>query len=621
MKPVTIVILTWNALRYTKRCLETLRANTLHTDYRVLVADNGSSDGTLEYLRGLPWITLISNEVNLGFAKANNRAIQTSLPSSDIVLLNNDTEIHQPDWLSRLQETAYRSEDTGIAGCRLKRPDGTFQHAGTYVPLETWWGQQIGTAEKDINQYNADREVEGVVFACAYIKREVLNRVGLLDEDYFSYFEDTDYCLRARQHGYKVVCCGSVTLVHHENVSTKINSVELGEMFFKSQKVFRSKWEQTLKHQRYTRRIGWHSTLSVPNGYAISSQQLILALDQCGVEVSYKYLYGPGTVFPFDEPEKSDSYMVNMIRSRRLDAQDPQIVYGQGDSFEANFGRYKIGFTMLETDRIPKAWVHQANLMDEVWVPSTFNAGTFRESGVKQPIYVIPLGVDPDHFNPCIADYRTGHVFTFLSIFEWGERKAPEILLRAFNDEFRAGEPVALLCKTLNADSDVNVQAQVGRLNLNSAGGRIIISLNERVPTSQLGALYRSSDCFVLPTRGEGWGMPVIEAMACGLPVIATAWSAHCDFMKEDVAYPLTVEKLVPAEAKCPYYKGARWAQPSYEHLRALMRHVYDNREEARIKGQRASQEVLKNWAWATSAKTIIARLDALSQKLAASSH
>src|SRR5207248_10481708 len=112
------------------------------------------------------------NNRNLGFAKGNNRAIEQCDPDSDIILLNNDTEIVQADWISRLQEAAYSAPDVGIVGCRLVRPDGTVQHAGTFMPLDTFWGQQMGGGEKDINQHAGDKEVEGVGFACVYRKRE-----------------------------------------------------------------------------------------------------------------------------------------------------------------------------------------------------------------------------------------------------------------------------------------------------------------------------------------------------------------------------------------------------------------------------------------------------------------
>src|SRR6267143_6552439 len=108
-RPVTIIVLTWNGIDYTKRCLDTLRANTTYPCYRFVVADNGSTDGTVEYLKLQNSITTISNRSNLGFAKANNLAIAGADPESDIVLLNNDTEIHQTDWIERLQATAYSS--------------------------------------------------------------------------------------------------------------------------------------------------------------------------------------------------------------------------------------------------------------------------------------------------------------------------------------------------------------------------------------------------------------------------------------------------------------------------------------------------------------------------------
>src|SRR3982750_115463 len=166
VRRVTIVILTWNGLSYTKRCLETLHSETNFEGYEVIVVDNGSTDGSVEYLKSLPWIRFIQNSNNKGFAKANNQALELCDDSSDVVLLNNDTEILQRDWLANLQETAYTSPAIGIVGARLIRPDGLLLHAGTYMPIETFWGQQIGSLEKEINQYNLDAEVEGVVFAC-----------------------------------------------------------------------------------------------------------------------------------------------------------------------------------------------------------------------------------------------------------------------------------------------------------------------------------------------------------------------------------------------------------------------------------------------------------------------
>lgn len=614
-RPVSIVILTWNGLDYTKSCIESIREQTDYESYEIVVADNGSTDGTAGYLRSQSDITTILNGVNAGFTKGNNIAIQRCNPESDVILLNNDTEIVQRDWICKLQADAYSSPDIAVAGCRLIRPDGTLQHVGTYLPVDSFRGEQIGACERDINQYPGTRDVEGVVFACVYLKRETLNTVGLLDEDYFSYFEDTDYCFRVKERGLRVVCCGSVRVIHHEHISTRVNNLNQNAMFEAARTVFRRKWEAKLPAERYTREIGWHSLMNFPTGYAISSRELAMALDRNGTHVAYRYVYGPGTLFPPDEPEKGETPMVDLIRARRLDSRRPQVVYGQGDVFERNFGAYRIGFTMLETDRIPAEWARQANLMDEVWCPSHFNAQTFRDSGVTRPIHVIPLGIDPGYFNPRIRSARVSERYTFLSVFEWGERKAPEVLMRAFNEEFRAEDPVVLVCKILNADTSVDVHEQIRKLELNPSGGRIHVSVNHVVPSYQLGMLYRSADCFVLTTRGEGWGMPVLEAMACGIPVIATDWSAQCDFMNSDNAYPITVHRLIPAVAKCPYYEGFRWADPCYSDLRRLMRHVYTNPGEGRAKGQRASHEALSKWTWDNSALKIIERLDEIGRR------
>jgi glycosyltransferase involved in cell wall biosynthesis len=289
------------------------------------------------------------------------------------------------------------------------------------------------------------------------------------------------------------------------------------------------------------------------------------------------------------------------------------VVYGQGDVFRQNRGRYKIGFTMLEVNGFPKEWVAQANRMDEVWVPSEFNRRGFLDCGLRRPVHLVPLGVDVRYFHPGVAAYpNPAGEFVFLALFEWGERKEPGLLLRAFNDEFSADEPVRLLCKVINRDPGLRVKEEIRRLELKPAGGKVSYLFNLEFPHYQLGALYRSADAFVSVSRGEGWNMPLMEAMACGLPAIATDWGAHQEFVHDGVAYPLRVRKLVPAMAKCPYYAGFSWADPDPEHLRFLLRHVYEHRDEARARGQAAARQMAAHWTWEAAAQKIVQRLAAI---------
>jgi GT2 family glycosyltransferase len=611
-RKASLVVLAWNRWDLTRRCLDTLRETDL-TDAEVLVVDNGSTDETPTALAAYPWARAIRNPTNLGFVRGNNIGIARADPDSDVVLLNNDLEFPQQDWLQKLRACAHSRSDAGVVGCRLTLPDGRLLHAGTYILPDTCWGQQLGSLEKDIGQYAGTREVEGIVFACAYLKREVLRAVGGLSEDYESYFEDTDYSLRARQAGFRTLLCGDVTLVHREHGSTSGDIRAFMQIFQKSRETFRKKWGKLLE-ARYTRELFWQSIMNFPTGYAMSCREILRALDRQGARVTYRYVYGQGTPFPVAEPEPNGDYLLDTIRLRR-EPRHPQVavVYGQGDVFRANRGRRKVGFTMLEVDGFPPEWVRQANRMDEVWVPTQFNRQGFLDSGLRRPIHTIPLGVDPNYFHAGIRGHPNPMgEFLFLSNFEWGERKEPWLLLKSFNDEFPAGEPVRLLCKIINRDAGVHVLEEIRRLDLKERGGRISFIFNREFPAYQLGSFYRSADCYVSAGRGEGWDMPLIEAMACGLPTIATDWGAHTEFVHEGISYPLRVRGTIPAVAKCPYYEGYTWADPDPEHLRFLLRHVYENREEAKAKGAAAAREVAEKWTWTHSAQKILARLEAL---------
>lgn len=607
-KPVTVIICSWNCKKYLEGCIDTLtRITKFDPSYDLVIVDNGSRKDTVGFINDLVKqgrARAIFNETNLGFSKANNQGME--ITENDVLLLNSDTEIIQSDWLTKIQETAYSDDKIGIVGCRQRSPIGFLMHAGSMMLKQRNMGAQIGWGLPDYNQYSEIREVEGVVGSCMYIKREVIDKIGGLPEEYFSYYEDSVFCLKAAEAGYKTYCDGRVTIIHHQNVSTRENKVSFDSLYGKSRGIFIKDWGDKLK-SKYTRQLAFMGLAGQPTGYGQAAKNAIIALDENNVDVRYEYVAGVKKL------QGINDWRLHDIAQKYFKLDIPQVVFHQGDSISKNSSKvYRIGWTMLETDLIPKEWVSILNEMDEVWTCSKFNKNTFLDSGVNKPIYVIPLGINKDLFNPNIRPLNKNKEntrFTFVSMFEFGERKAPDILMKAFNDEFKADENVQLLLKVNNNDPNMNVYKEISKFRLQMGKAPIFMLYNTDFYEDTLGAFYKLGDCFVSASMGEGWGMPQIEAAACGLPVITTGWSGVTEFLNKDNSY-LVDYTLIPAIARCPYYEGAKWAKPDINQLKFYMRYVYENQKEARELGLKTSEYVRKNYTWDDTAKAIIKRLD-----------
>ncbi len=353
-------------------------------------------------------------------------------------------------------------------------------------------------------------------------------------------------------------------------------------------------------------RLVWHSTFASPTGYSSSSRSIVAALSEAGVPVRPLYL------FDADAAEQIYGPIPPLIRSLqrlpiRLDV--PQVVYGRGELFCKNSGAFRIGFTMLETDRLPLHWVEQANLMDEVWTPTSWGREVFAASGVTRPISVVPLGVDLNVFTPGPPRVALSDRTVFLSVFEWSRRKGWDILLSAYRAAFQPTDPVVLALK-IDHRAAGNPLPELAAV-LGEQAPPVAVLYNQTLPPERMAELYRSADCFVLPSRGEGWGMPALEAMACGVPVIATNWSGPTEFLDATCGYLLPIRGLVPTGAASGPYADAQWAEPDSDALVELLRRVHRQRDEARALGEEAARRA-RQWSWARSAQAICDRLRAI---------
>lgn len=280
--------------------------------------------------------------------------------------------------------------------------------------------------------------------------------------------------------------------------------------------------------------------------------------------------------------------------------------------------------TTFETDRLPAGWTEQLAKFDQIWVLSQQNMRAFRRSGVPpERIRVVPSCYDEGLFTPTGPKLEVPEAvrgkFVFLSVFDWQLRKGWDVLLRGYQQEFSAEEPVALLLKITRSHghSPASVRAQADQV-LGELGTALvyrpdIVLWDKALSSQELASLYRSVDAFVLPSRGEGWGRPYMEAMACGLPTIGTKYLGNADFMTEENSYLIDASLVsVPEEAarEIPPYRGHRWYEPDGIGLRRAMRRAYEDRRDRESRAARAAKEMPSKFGLASGRTGMLRALE-----------
>lgn len=271
-------------------------------------------------------------------------------------------------------------------------------------------------------------------------------------------------------------------------------------------------------------------------------------------------------------------------------------------------GRRRIAWAVWETTRIPESRLRFLRDMDEVWTPTDWNRQVLIHSGLDQvQVRVVPEGVDPEVFRPIPRPPKRPDAapspFRFLSIGKWEPRKGHDLLLRAWSKAFAPNAPVELVLHTYHP--------QDPHWTLNDALRQLDLGPHARVvwsrPTTpiRLVLLYNSCDGFVLATRGEGWGLPIFEALACAKPVIVPCFGALEELLDKSLAYLVRVDRLVPADAlnnDCSEDCGL-WAEPDLEHLVELLRLARADPEAGQARGEAGRAAVIDRWSWDQSAR------------------
>jgi len=261
MLELSIIIVSYNTKELLRNCINSIIRNTHNVDYEIMVVDNASSDGSVEMLRKeFPQVNIIANKENLGFAKANNQGIRVA-KGENILLLNSDTIVLN-NCLHKILEFIKYRPDAGVIGCKVLNQDRTLHmscyHDNNFLTelifftkdiIKGFWDPISFYRKMQYWNHNRIRKVDFICGCFFWVRRKVFDKVGLLDENIFMYYEDAEFCRRVRLNSnYKVFYYPYSQILHLKGASSKHENVKI-QNYYSSFRYYFNKY-----HGKYVER-------------------------------------------------------------------------------------------------------------------------------------------------------------------------------------------------------------------------------------------------------------------------------------------------------------------------------------------------------------------------------
>jgi GT2 family glycosyltransferase len=220
---VYIILINYNGYKDTIACVDSLK-KIMYDTYKIIIVDNASSNDSLKILKEtINDCIIIESKENLGFAGGNNLGIKYALHHNCdyIMLLNNDTLV-KTDFLDNMLNSFSKDKKVGLVGCKIMYyPEkNIIWYGGGYIDWFKFIGAHYGMRQIDNGQYDTEKEINFMTGCCMLIKREVFEKVGLLSEDYFMYFEDVDFCVKVKNSAYKILYNPKAVIYHKVGLSS-----------------------------------------------------------------------------------------------------------------------------------------------------------------------------------------------------------------------------------------------------------------------------------------------------------------------------------------------------------------------------------------------------------------
>lgn len=523
LRRVAVIIPTYEQTTLVADCVDSILKSLLLEDrwkVRIIVVDDGSRPEVQEALRKLPVETVLKKK-NEGYARGFNDGLKTVPKGEDVIVLNNDT-LAFPGWIEILQACAHSDARVGIVGPKLLYPDGRIQSAGSYrsVGAPQWFDHCFRFQASGYLPANIQRDVLAVTGACMYFKREMIDEIGGFDPDYPMAYEDVDYCLRAREAGYRIIYCPQATLTHLEGY-TRGERKEARELV--AQERFWNLWGPQFEGRRV-----WSvspeklSIIYVMQDTGVGGGARVIfehlnRLAERGHEVEMYSLAERPKWFPLTVPVQTfQSYEALTAALSKRDSIKVATWWETGEAvWQASLER---GVPVFLVQDIETSYYGVEYAMEQAKVvagyrkefhyiaDATWTKRQLQELGVDAT--VVAPGIDETIYKSMDVPREKNVV---LSLGRTNPLKNVDHLLRAF--------PM------------VKGDAELWLFGIETHVGKGLVKNYVFAPTDQGAAeLYNRATVFVLTSIHEGFGLPILEAWACGCPVICTDADGNMDF-------------------------------------------------------------------------------------------
>ena len=630
---VSIIIPVLNKLEFTRQCLDRIWRNTADAiSYEVIVVDNASSDGTADWFADVcrfpKPVQYQRNSTNLGFAAGNNLGARLSR-GRHLLFLNNDTLV-QPAWLTEMLRVS-RSPSVGVVGIKQLFPyTNTIYHTGIVFTPEGRPEHLYPHLDASLRQVNKEREYQAVTGACLLIERSLFDDCGGFDEAYRNGYEDIDLCMKVRQRGRTIVCCTAAHIYHYGQISEGRTANDEANAA-----LFASRWGGDLKSDRDAylirdradsvrasrQNVSAVRTLAEDCIYLADELDDGSALTWINAELALA-LQDRGAAVLVNGNAQLSRTLSPRARRRLAPASVKGVPVG---GIQVKWSHYRprhlnldlAGDVNLEFFVInylfgkPGAepwdfWLQCLPQNGHVKLPlSEFCKTVLQQVGVpERDCHVWYPGYSPE-INQVDAPQRRSERFRFLTVSNSHdlERYNTLAIIEAFQEAFTPDNDVALVIKDYGASSgDATLRNTIGRMKL----GPRIEYIAEFTDKLDLIRLYKSCDAFVSAHRGEGFGMKILDAMACGLPVITSLFGGPTAYCELENCLPVSFS-LVPM-GDCLDTRSLRitnqpmWAEADPQSLRDQMRKAYDDRPATIETGARGRARVMRDFSWASAA-------------------